>query len=190
MKIGFTPLEKQENEPRQENATSNQNKKPFLTGFTASAFDLCHAGHMIMLKDCKNVCDYLIVALHDTPSHEEDIKYRLETGGKPKNTPIMSLEERKTILEGIKYVDEIILYKTEQDLINLLKTIKYDVRILGSDWEGKKYTGHDTAYFHKRTHNYSTSELRERVYSIEKAKREAAGLFEQATKSRRTTFQA
>jgi glycerol-3-phosphate cytidylyltransferase len=163
-------------------------------GFTASAFDLCHAGHMIMLKDCKNVCDYLIVALHDDPSREDDIKYRLETGGKPKNTPIMSLEERKTILEGIKYVDEIIIYKTEEDLMNLLKTVKYDVRILGSDWEGKKYTGHDIphqAYFHKRTHNYSTSELRQRVYTIEKSKREAMQLFEQATKSKkRSTVQA
>ncbi len=123
-----------------------------------------------MLKDCKNVCNYLIVGLQDDPSQLEDIKYRLETGGKPKNTPIMNLEERKEILEGIKYVDEIFIYSTEEDLYNKLAALEYDIRILGSDWEGKPYTGHDLphiAYFHKRDHGFSTSELRERVYKAE-----------------------
>jgi glycerol-3-phosphate cytidylyltransferase len=144
-------------------------------GIAASAFDLCHAGHMRMLKDCKTQCDYLIVLLQDDPSQEKDKGYRLETGGKQKNTPIMSLEERREILEGIRYVDEIITYSSEGDLYNWLKNNHYDVRILGGDWEGKKYTGWDlphTPYFHKRNHNYSTTELRTRIYKAEKERLE------------------
>jgi glycerol-3-phosphate cytidylyltransferase len=144
-------------------------------GFTCSSFDLCHAGHMKMLKDCKNVCDYLIVGLQDDPSQGEDLAYRLKTGNKPKNTPVMSLAERKEIIEAIKYVDEVFIYSTETDLYNKIKALKYDVRILGSDWKGKPYTGHDlphVAYFHERNHNYSTSELRQRVYNAEKERLE------------------
>lgn len=153
--------------------TSLGDKK--VIGFTASAFDLCHAGHMLMLKEAKEVCDYLIVALHDDPSDVSDLGYRLVTGNKPKNRPIMSLEERRIILEGIKYVDEIIIYRTETELYNLLQTLKFDVRILGSDWKGKEYTGWDLphkAYFHERSHNFSTSELRERVHEAERLKHE------------------
>lgn len=146
-------------------------------GVTFSAFDLCHAGHMMMLKDAKSQCDHLIVGLQDDPSIDNHINnsYR----GKPKNKPIMSLEERRTILESTKYVDEIFVYRNEEDLLDWLKSNRYDVRILGSDWEGKKYTGWDlphVAYFHKRTHSYSTSELRERVYLAEKEKRVEAAL--------------
>jgi glycerol-3-phosphate cytidylyltransferase len=142
---------------------------PKKIGVTFSAFDLCHAGHMMMLKDAKAQCDHLIVGLQDDPSIDNDINstYR----GKPKNRPIMSLEERRIILESVKYVDEIFIYKNEKDLYEWLQKNKYDVRILGSDWEGKQYTGHDlphTAYFHKRTHSYSTTELRKRVYEAEK----------------------
>lgn len=144
-------------------------------GITFSAFDLCHAGHMRMLKDCKTQCDWLIVGLQDDPARSPDEDYRIRTGGKPKNRPIMSLAERKEILEGIRYVDEIFVYSTEQDLLDWVKNNRYDVRILGSDWEGKPYTGHDlphTAYFHRRDHPYSTSELRERIYRAEAEKRE------------------
>ena len=142
-------------------------------GVTFSAFDLCHAGHIRMLKDCKTQCDYLIVGLQDDPSSEIDLKYRLETNEKPKNPPIMSVTERKEILESIKYVDEIFIYSTEDDLLNWLKNNTYHVRILGSDWQDKKYTGWDlphTAYFHKRDHNYSTTNLRERIYKAEAEK--------------------
>lgn len=159
-------------------------------GVTFSAFDLCHAGHMRMLKDCKNQCDYLIVGLQDDPAQEADMEYRLKTGAKPKNRPIMSLAERKEILESVRYVDEIFVYSTEDDLLDWLKNNHYDVRILGSDWEGKPYTGHDLphkAYFHKRDHDYSTSELRARVYEAEKQrqadlteKRKLSTLLEQA----------
>jgi glycerol-3-phosphate cytidylyltransferase len=144
-------------------------------GVTFSAFDLCHAGHIRMLKDCKHQCDYLIVGVQDDPAQENDLGYRFATGGKPKNRPIMSLEERKEIVESIRYVDEVFVYSTEDDLYRWLQKNEYDVRILGSDWEGKEYTGRDlphTAYFHKRDHHYSTSELRARVYKAEKERLE------------------
>ena len=142
-------------------------------GVTFSAFDLCHAGHMIMLRDCKKYCDHLIVGLQTDPSLDNHIngEYR----GKLKPKPIMTLPERKIILESVKYVDEIVLYDTEEDLYNLVKTLKFDVRILGMDWKGKKYTGWDLphhAVFVDRSHGYSTSELRERIYLAEKALRE------------------
>lgn len=145
-------------------------------GVTFSAFDLCHAGHMKMLKDAKAQCDYLIVGLQDDPSQTDDKEYRVKTGGKEKNRPIMSLEERKEIIEGIKYVDEVFVYSTESDLYEWLRSNRYDVRILGSDWEGKPYTGHDlphVPYFHRRDHGYSTSELRRRVYEAEKERLES-----------------
>ena len=151
-------------------------EKKYKKGVTVGAFDLCHAGHILMFKDCKEVCDYLIVGLQEDPSTSEDINYRIEEKeGQVKNKPVMSLEERKIILEGIKYIDEIFTYTTEADLYEKLKNLKYDVRILGADWEGKKYTGCDlphTPYFHKRDHSFSTTELRNRVYEQEKAKRE------------------
>ena len=141
-----------------------------IIGVTFSTFDLCHAGHMRMLKDCKTKCDYLIVGLQDDPSTKGDLDYRLSTNNKPKNKPIMSLEERKEIIEAVKYVDEVFVYSNEKELREWLQTHRYHVRILGSDWEGKKYTGWDlphTPYFHKRDHEYSTSSLRERVYQAE-----------------------
>ena len=141
-------------------------------GFTCSTFDLLHAGHVLMLEDAKRQCDYLIVGLQKDPTQEEDLSYRLATGGKPKNAPVMSFAERLILAEGNKYVDEIIAYETEADLYHILATLTYDVRILGSDWEGKEYTGWDlphTPYFHHRgDHSYSTSSLRQRVYEAEK----------------------
>jgi len=130
-----------------------------------------------MFKDCKGICDYLIIGLQDDPSTSEDVNYRIkEKEGQVKNKPVMSLEERKIILEGIKYIDEIFTYTTEADLYEKLKDLKYDVRILGADWERKKYTGWDlphTPYFHKRDHDFSTTELRNRIYEQERIKRES-----------------
>lgn len=149
-------------------------EKKYKKGVTVGAFDLCHAGHILMFKECKDVCEYLIVGLQDDPS--VDINYRTkEKGGQVKNTPVMSLEERKIILESIKYIDEVFVYTTEADLYEKLKNLDYDVRILGADWEGKKYTGWDLPhkpYFNTRDHSFSTSELRNRVYEQEKKKRE------------------
>lgn len=139
-------------------------------GFTCGAFDLCHAGHFLMFKDCKEVCDYLIVGLHTNPNLDR----------KNKNIPIQSIEERRIILEGIKYIDEIILYDTEKDLYNLLLDIKQRcnskriskkfIRIIGSDWKDKEFTGYDLpieVHYHNRSHNYSSSELRKRVWEKE-----------------------
>ncbi len=135
-------------------------------GFTAGAFDLCHAGHMLMFKEAKTVCDYFIVALHSDPTID-----RPDT----KNKPIMSIEERKIILEGIKYIDEIITYDTEADLLKILSenTLGVDVRILGAEYKDKQFTGRDLplpVYFNSRDHGFSTTELRKRVYEAEAKK--------------------
>jgi glycerol-3-phosphate cytidylyltransferase len=144
-------------------------KKKKIVGVTFGAMDLCHAGHMLMLKECKKHCDHLIVGLQDDPSLDND--KNKEYRGKLKNQPVMSVVERKIILEGIKYVDEVFVYSTEEDLYQWLKNNKYDIRIIGADWKGKKYTGWDLPHkihFNERNHTYSTSELRRRVYHAEK----------------------
>ena len=141
-------------------------------GFTCSSFDLLHAGHYLMLKDAKEQCDHLIVGLQTDPTL--DLEYRMKTDNKQKNTPIQSYEERKIQIEGCKYVDEVIEYSSEKTLYELLKKINPDVRILGSDWKNKEYTGHDldiVIHWHNRDHDYSTSNLRKRVYEEEKKKR-------------------
>jgi len=126
-------------------------------GFTCSCFDLLHAGHILMLKDAKAQCDKLIVGLQTDPTIDRP----------EKNKPIQSYEERYIQLEAIKYVDEIIKYETEEELYQLLKILRPDVRVLGSDYEdGRYFTGMELnipIYFHKRNHNYSTSSLRDKI---------------------------
>ena len=132
---------------------------PKKIGLVASCFDLLHAGHCDMLQDAKRVCDYLVVALQEDPSIDRP----------EKNKPIQSLLERKILIEAIKYVDEVITYKKESDLELLIKRVKPDIRILGSDYIDKEYTGKDMdkeVYFHNRNHNWSTTELRERVKNV------------------------
>ena len=134
-------------------------------GITFGAFDLCHAGHVLMFKEAKEQCDYLIVGLHRDPSVAPK-SYR----GKKKNKPVLSLEERRIMLEGIRYIDEVVMYDTEEDLYNILVTMKPDVRIIGADWKGKKFTGHDLpmeVFYNSRGHEYSTTALRKRVYLME-----------------------
>ena len=129
---------------------------PKKIGFTCSSFDLLHPGHILMLKDCKNVCDYLIVGLQTDPTIDR----------KNKNKPIQTLKERKIMIESIKYVDEIRIYSTEKDLIELISSVQPDIRIIGSDWEGKQITGgelHIPLYIHKRNHNYSSTNLRKKL---------------------------
>ncbi len=138
-------------------------------GVTVGAFDLCHAGHMLVFKEAKTVCDYLVVGLQSDPSIDRP----------EKNTPVMSLEERKIILESIKYIDEIFVYDTEEQLYDILKKNEFgiDLRIIGADWKGKEYTGHDLPiemYFNTRDHGFSTTALRRRIYEAEKAKAEKA----------------
>ena len=138
------------------------------TGVTFSTFDLLHPGHILMLEDCKRVCDYLIVGVQSDPTidrKKSEDKYS-KISGKSKNIPIQTLEERLIMIKAIKFVDEVFVYNTEEDLYDWLKNNNWDVRILGSDWEGKNFTGHDIdgeLYFHKRDHNWSSTAFRERL---------------------------
>ena len=132
----------------------NKNKK---IGFTCSCFDLLHAGHIIMLEDAKKQCDYLIVGLQSNPTIDRPNE---------KNKPIQSLEERKIQLEAVKYIDEIIIYDTEKELYALLQKRMPDIRILGSDYVNKKFTGKNLnikIYYNNRNHNFSTSNLRKKI---------------------------
>ena len=141
-------------------------------GITFSTFDLFHAGHVKMLEEAKRNCDYLIVGLQTDPTL--DLSYRMKTDNKQKNTPIQSYKERKIQIEGCRYVDEVVEYSTEDTLYELIKKINPDVRVLGSDWSGKEFTGHDLnipIHWHNRDHDFSTSNLRKRVYEGELKKR-------------------
>lgn len=131
-----------------------------LIGFTASAFDLLHAGHVQMLREAKEQCDYLICGLQTDPS-----KDRTE-----KNKPIQTLVERYVQLKAVQYVDEIIPYETEQDLKDILQLFKIDVRILGDEYRDKEFTGKEICqqkniklFFNNRAHRFSSSELRKRI---------------------------
>jgi glycerol-3-phosphate cytidylyltransferase len=132
-------------------------------GIVTSAFDLLHAGHMLMLKEAKKHCDCLIAALQKDPSQERP----------EKNKPIMSLEERILLVEGNKYIDNYIIYETENDLFNILIELHPDIRFIGKDWKEKNYTGKTLSipiYWIDRNHGYSTSELRNRIFSAEYTK--------------------
>lgn len=132
-----------------------------ITGFTCGSFDLLHTGHALMLEEAKGHCDRLIVGLQSDPTLDRP----------EKNKPIQTLEERLTMLNSIRWVDDIIIYNTEAELVRLLNTLRPDVRIIGADWKGKQYTGFDLpirVIFNTRDHGYSTSSLRSRVYRAEK----------------------
>ena len=128
-----------------------------ITGFVASSFDLLHAGHCLYLKDAKRVCDYLVAALQTDPTLDRPHK----------KMPLQTLAERRAQLEGSKYVDEIIEYSTEEDLSNILKKIRPDIRVLGSDCKERDWmTGEEycsQVYYHSRDHNWSSTELIERI---------------------------
>jgi glycerol-3-phosphate cytidylyltransferase len=133
-------------------------------GFTASAFDLLHAGHVQMLREAKEQCDYLICGLQLDPSLDR----------RNKNSPVQSIVERYTQLKGVKYVDEIIPYASERDLEDILNLYRIDVRILGEEYREKEFTGRDICkkrgidlYFNKRDHRFSSSDLRKRVVESE-----------------------
>jgi len=129
-------------------------------GFTCSAFDLLHSGHVQMLRDAKEQCDYLICGLQTDPSVDRP----------EKNRPIQTVVERYTQLKAVGYVDEIIPYATEEDLKDILSMYHIDVRILGDEYREKDFTGKEickrrdiSLYFNKRDHRFSSSELRRRV---------------------------
>lgn len=129
-------------------------------GMTASTFDLLHAGHVSMLRDAKSQCDYLICCLQVDPSFDRS----------EKNSPVQTLVERYTQLKAVSYVDEIIPYQSENDLLDVLQMYPINIRILGEEYRDKEFTGKDVCrkrdielYFNKRDHRFSSSDLRRRV---------------------------
>lgn len=134
-------------------------------GITFSTFDMLHAGHIAMLAEAKNHCDYLICGLQTDPTID-----RPDT----KNKPVQSIVERQIQLAACRYVDEVVVYQTEQDLIDLLLILPIDVRILGVEYEDKEFTGKGECYrrgieciFNSRDHSFSSSSLRKRVAESE-----------------------
>lgn len=134
-------------------------------GITFSTFDLLHAGHIAMLAEAKNHCDYLIAGLQTDPTID-----RPDT----KNPPVQSIVERQIQLSATRFVDEIVVYQTEQDLIDLLLILPVDVRILGVEYADRDFTGSQECYargielvFNKRDHSFSSSSLRKRVVTAE-----------------------
>lgn len=130
-------------------------------GITFSTFDLLHAGHIAMLREAKSQCDYLIVGLQSDPTID-----RPDT----KNKPIQTMFERYLQIKSVEYVDEVIPYQTEKDVIDVLQTLPIDVRILGKEYKEKDFTGKDVCnqrgielYFNTRDHRFSTTDLRKRV---------------------------
>lgn len=138
--------------------------KQLQVGFTCSAFDLCHAGHISMLEEAKNQCDWLIVGLQNDPTLDRPTK----------NSPVQSIVERFIQVSAVKYVDQVIPYNTEKDLEDLLLMLPIDIRILGDEYKDKNFTGKDICvrrgieiYFNGRQHSFSTTDLRRRVASAE-----------------------
>ena len=133
-------------------------------GFTCSTFDLLHAGHITMLEEAKHHCDYLIVGLQNDPTQDRP----------EKNKPVQTIVERQIQLAAIKYIDEIVIYNTEKDLIDLLLTLPIDVRVLGDEYKNKDFTGKDIAkqrgskiVYNGRDHSFSSTSLRKRVNHAE-----------------------
>ena len=126
------------------------------TGFLAGNFDVIHPGYIQMFKDAKSVCDKLIVGLHVDPSEENPNKIK----------PVLSSQERNDLLLSLRYVDKVELYWTESDLVNLLERVKPDVRILGSDYIGREFTGDHLnipIHYHERNHQWSTTKFKKEI---------------------------
>lgn len=130
------------------------------TGFTCSAFDLLHAGHVEMLRECKEHCDWLIVGLHVNPKVDRPAK----------SSPVQSVYERYVQLRACKYVDEIIPYETEEDLINIMAIEPISIRFVGVEYKDTYVTGQDICekrgieiLYNNRYHGYSSTELRSRL---------------------------
>ena len=139
-------------------------------GFTCSTFDLLHAGHILMLAECKSVCDYLIVGLQTDPTIDRP---------NVKNKPVQSVVERYVQLSAVKFIDEIIVYDTEKDLEDLLMFLPITVRICGEEYKDKHLTGREICesrgiktFYNSRTHRFSSSELRQRTYQSELNRKE------------------
>tara|TARA_R110001632_G_scaffold68465_2_gene160449 strand:+ start:2040 stop:2495 length:456 start_codon:yes stop_codon:yes gene_type:complete len=133
-------------------------------GFTCSTFDLLHAGHITMLEEAKRHCDYLIVGLQVDPTSDRPNK----------NKPVQTIVERQIQIAAVKYVDEVVMYSTEQDLIDLLLTLPINVRVIGDEYKDKEFTGKELCIqrnmdivYNGRDHSFSSTSLRKRVYEAE-----------------------
>lgn len=138
-----------------------------IIGFTASSFDLLHAGHVTMLAEARSHCDYLIAALQIDPTIDRP----------DKNFPVQSIVERQIQLSGVRFVDEVVVYHTERDLETLLKILPIHKRILGVEYQDRDFTGRQICIdrgieivYNSRPHDFSTTELRERIARIEQQK--------------------
>jgi len=150
------------------NKVKDLKAKGLKIGITFSTFDLLHAGHIAMLAEAKNHCDYLICGIQTDPTIDRPDS---------KNPPVQSIVERQIQLSAVRYVDETVVYQTEKDLEDILLTLPIDVRILGIEYAEKEFTGRDICYdraielvFNKRDHSFSSSNLRKRVAHAEMIK--------------------
>lgn len=150
------------------NKVKDLKAKGLKIGITFSTFDLLHAGHIAMLAEAKNHCDYLIAGLQTDPTIDRPDS---------KNPPVQSIVERQIQLAATRYVDETVVYQTEKDLEDILLTLPIDVRILGVEYEQKDFTGREICYdrgieliFNQRDHSFSSSNLRKRVAHAEMIK--------------------
>ena len=132
--------------------------RPEKKGIIAGAFDVIHPGYIQMFKDAKTHCNHLTVALHDDPSTERSYKLK----------PVQTVEERKEILLSIRYIDDVVSYKTEEEYLTYLRSGDYDMRFLGSDYINGKYTGKDInidiVWLDRETHNYSTTRMKRLIH--------------------------
>lgn len=142
--------------------------KNLVTGFTCSTFDLFHAGHVVMLEEAKRQCDYLIVGIQADPTLDRAAK----------NKPVQSIIERQIQVKACKYVDEVVIYTTEKELEDILKTLPIDIRILGEEYLDKEFTGKEIClkrgirfHYNKRDHSFSSTDLRKRVFEAEANKK-------------------
>jgi glycerol-3-phosphate cytidylyltransferase len=140
-----------------------------IVGFTASTFDLFHAGHVVMLEEAKRNCDWLIAAIQFDPTVDRP---------KVKNKPVQSIIERQIQVSACRFVDEIIVYTTEKELEDILMTLSIDVRFLGEEYMDKEYTGKQICidrgikiHYNRRDHYFSSTDLRKRVFEAELKRR-------------------
>ena len=133
-------------------------------GITFGAFDLFHAGHVLMFEEAKTVCEHLIVCIQTDPSIDRENK----------NSPVQSIVERQIQVSGCRYVDEVLIYDFEKDVLDILNTKEWDIRIIGEEYKDQYFTGkelsQDKCHYNKREHNFSSSELRQRVADHHKNK--------------------
>jgi len=136
-------------------------------GFSCGTFDLLHAGHINMLEQASRNCDYLIVGLQTDPSIDRPWK----------NKPVQDLIERQLQLRGVKYVDEVVVYTTEEELLQILDVYNIDIRFVGEEYKNKSFTGdhldHIEIFYNRRQHSYSSSDLRKRTWEAEQEKNAA-----------------